>query len=180
MTPDHALPPGHRILVTGASGTGTTTLGRAVAAGLGLPHLDVDDYHWLPSEPPFLRPRPRPQRSARLRADLQRAQLGWVMSGSVQGWGVEFEDAFTLIVFLQLPLSLRLRRLHEREQRTRGGIRPEFLAWAAAYDTDNASTRSLAGQQRWLAERRCAVLTLDGDMSNDDRVARVLAALARR
>jgi adenylate kinase family enzyme len=39
-----------RILITGASGCGTTTLGRALADKLRLPFFDVDDYYWLPIE----------------------------------------------------------------------------------------------------------------------------------
>jgi adenylate kinase family enzyme len=42
-----------RVLITGASGSGTTTLGRALAARLGFAFLDADDYYWLPSDLPF-------------------------------------------------------------------------------------------------------------------------------
>jgi NAD(P)-dependent dehydrogenase (short-subunit alcohol dehydrogenase family) len=37
---------GRRIHVTGASGSGVTTLGRALADALALPHHDTDDYFW--------------------------------------------------------------------------------------------------------------------------------------
>ena len=42
-----------RVHILGASGSGTTTLAQALAARLGCPHHDVDDYFWLPSDPPF-------------------------------------------------------------------------------------------------------------------------------
>jgi adenylate kinase family enzyme len=47
-----------RLLITGASGCGTTTLGRAVADRWGVPHADVDDYFWRPTSPPFVQKAP--------------------------------------------------------------------------------------------------------------------------
>ena len=44
----------HRIHILGASGSGTTTLGRALAARLQCPHFDTDDCFWLPTDPPSL------------------------------------------------------------------------------------------------------------------------------
>lgn len=41
------------IHITGASGSGTTTLGRALAQALGWRYLDADRYYWLPTSPPF-------------------------------------------------------------------------------------------------------------------------------
>ena len=50
-----------RVLILGASGTGTTTLGRALGNDLSFRVFDTDDYYWLPSTPPFQRKqRPRP------------------------------------------------------------------------------------------------------------------------
>jgi adenylate kinase family enzyme len=40
-----------RIHITGASGLGVTSLGRALADALALPHHDTDDYLWLPTTP---------------------------------------------------------------------------------------------------------------------------------
>jgi adenylate kinase family enzyme len=41
-----------RIHITGASGAGVTTLGRASANALAIPHHDTDDYFWQPTRPP--------------------------------------------------------------------------------------------------------------------------------
>jgi ABC-type dipeptide/oligopeptide/nickel transport system ATPase subunit len=41
-----------RIHLMGASGTGVTTLGRALADALAIPHHDTDDYFW---QPPYRR-----------------------------------------------------------------------------------------------------------------------------
>jgi adenylate kinase family enzyme len=42
-----------RIHILGASGSGTTTLGAALADRLGHPHVDADSLFWLPTDPPF-------------------------------------------------------------------------------------------------------------------------------
>ena len=39
-----------RIHIVGASGAGVTTLGRAVADALAIPHHDTDDFFWLPTD----------------------------------------------------------------------------------------------------------------------------------
>ncbi len=41
------------ILITGAAGSGTTTLAIALAKVLGVTHLEADDYFWLPTELPY-------------------------------------------------------------------------------------------------------------------------------
>ena len=75
-----------RLHLLGASGSGTTTLGRALARRLGCPHLDTDDYFWLPTNPPFQQQRSRAERQALLQADLL-PHDAWVLSGSLCGWG---------------------------------------------------------------------------------------------
>jgi adenylate kinase family enzyme len=42
-----------RVHIVGASGSGTTTLGKALAARAGCAHLDTDEFFWMPTEPPF-------------------------------------------------------------------------------------------------------------------------------
>ena len=42
-----------RIHITGAAGSGCTSLGRALADRLGCVNFDTDTYFWLPSDPPF-------------------------------------------------------------------------------------------------------------------------------
>jgi adenylate kinase family enzyme len=42
-----------RIHIMGASGSGVTSLGRASADALAIPHHDTDDYFWQPTTPPY-------------------------------------------------------------------------------------------------------------------------------
>jgi adenylate kinase family enzyme len=102
-----------RVHLVGASGSGTTTLGRALAGRRGCPHLDTDDFFWLPSDPPFQHVRERGERQALLGAALQ-GSSGWVLSGSLCGWGDMFIPQFELVIFLWVPPAVRLARLRAR------------------------------------------------------------------
>ena len=167
-----------RILITGASGAGTTTLGRALAARLGFAFFDVDEYYWLPSDPPFRHKREPARRLALLLADLAEVKSA-VLAGSVVNWGAELEDSFSAIVFLTLPASIRVARLREREVARYGHVDNDFLEWAAQYDDGGRAGRSLAIHERWLSQRSCPVIRIDGDWSVQERVTRCLAALPR-
>ena len=166
--------------ITGASGSGTSTLGAALAGvsapGLPLRHLDADTYYWLPTCPPFQNKRPAAERLALIRRDLE-AGPGAVVSGSICGWGPEVEDSFDLVVFLYLPASIRVERLKRREVERHGTADPAFLLWASQYDAGPPEGRSLAKHEAWLARRSCPVLRLDRDESVADRVAQVHEAL---
>jgi adenylate kinase family enzyme len=161
---------GHRIHVFGASGSGTTTLGKSVASALGSRFLDTDTFYWYPTDPPFTQKREPAERVAM----IERAVAGvddWVLSGSLCGWGDPLIDRFTLVVFLQLSPDVRLARLAAREgQRYGDRIEPggdlheaheAFLAWARLYDTSGPSVRSLALHEGWLPRLACPVLRLD-------------------
>lgn len=167
------------IHITGASGSGTTTLGRALAQALGWRYLDADRYYWLPTSPPFQEKRAASKRQTQLQADLA-SEGDAVLSGSIVGWGDAVENAFGLVVFLYLPADIRVARLRCRELEKYGVADPAFLEWASQYDEGAAEGRSLARHKAWLAQRTCPVLRLEEDMPVHERVARVLAALPPR
>src|SRR3954465_7653628 len=101
-----------RVHVTGASGAGVTTLGRALADALAVPHHDTDDYFWQPTTPPYRTNRPiseRPPPTQEMFLD----RPGWVLSGSVESWGEPVVPLFDLVVFLQVPTAIRLKRLRD-------------------------------------------------------------------
>lgn len=167
------------IHITGASGSGASTLGAALAQELSLRHADADNYYWLPTSSPFKEKRNAADRLALLRKDLQSGP-GVVLSGSICGWGPEVEDAFDLIVFLYLPASIRVERLRRREIERSGAADPAFLEWASQYDEGPSEGRSLAKHNSWLAQRTCRVLRLEQDHTVAERVTQVRQSLASR
>jgi adenylate kinase family enzyme len=176
-----------RIHMTGASGSGVTSLGRALATALALPHHDTDDYLWLPTTPPYRELRPAADR-LRLMREMFLPRADWVLSGGLDGWGDELIPLFDLVVFLQTPHDIRMRRLREREavhfgERAvaPGGWRHEetesFIEWASHYEDGSREGRSLAAHEAWLAALPCPVLRLDGSRPIDELVAEVRRAL---
>ena len=174
---------GRRIHVVGASGSGTTTLGAALAEAVGARHLDTDEYFWMPTTPPFEQPRDPEARRTLLGADLTR-HPAWVLSGSLCGWGDVFIPLFDLVVFLAVPTPVRLERLRARERARYGADVAEggplqakctaFLAWAASYDDGPAVERSRAMHEAWLAKLPCPVLRLEDLDDVETRMKRVL------
>src|SRR5688572_26044119 len=98
-----------RVQILGASGSGTTTLGTALAHRLGHPHVDADSLFWLPTDPPFTTKRPRGKRQAMLLRLLPVAGQ-WVFSGSVPEWAKPIEPSYDLVVFLWLDPAVRRER----------------------------------------------------------------------
>jgi len=161
-----------RIHVTGGSGSGTTTLGRAIAGRYGHIHLDTDDFFWEATDPPFTTRRSREERVRLLREALDAADR-WVLSGAIGPWGYDLVDLFDLVVWLTVPPRIRLARLRARESAdygmriVRGGDMhdgfEDFMRWAASYDTADTSARSYARHAEWTASLRCPTIRVDGD-----------------
>jgi adenylate kinase family enzyme len=161
-----------RIHLTGASGSGVTTLGRALAGQLALPHHDSDDYFWLPTAPPYQTTRPASER-LRLMREMFLPRLDWVLSGSVTGWGEELVPLFDLVVFVSTSREIRLKRLRAREAAhfgadavIPGGWRHDetesFVEWASHYEAGDREGRNLAKHEAWLAGLPCPVVRVDG------------------
>ena len=161
-----------RIHITGASGAGVTSVGRALADALAISHHDTDDYFWRPTNPPYREMREVADR-LRLMRDVFLDRSDWVLSGSLDGWGDPVITLFDLVVFLYVPTAIRLQRLRARETQRFGAdaMAPggsmhqqaeEFIEWASHYDDGTREGRNLARHQAWLTTLPCRVLRLDG------------------
>jgi adenylate kinase family enzyme len=176
-----------RIHVMGASGSGATSLGRALAGALALPHHDADDYLWLPTVPPYRTLREVAER-LRLMREVFLPRADWMLSGDISGWGDEIIPQFDLVVFLMTPHDLRMQRLRVREAAhfgtdavAPGGWRHEeteaFIEWASHYEDGTREGRNLARHQAWLERLPGAVQRLDGSRPLSELVADVCGAL---
>ncbi|MGY2258225.1 ATP-binding protein [Pseudomonas sp. SDO55104_S430] len=174
-----------RIYITGASCAGVTTLGQNTAALLNVRHVDVDDFFWMPTNPPFTTKRPPGERVVLIRQKFEGDD--WVLTGSCMGWGDALITDVDLIVFVETPTPVRLERLAAREKERFGNriapggdmheIHVAFREWASQYDNPNFSGRNRAWHEAWLTEQTVPVLRIDGTISAEKMVADVVHAL---
>ena len=172
------------IYITGASCAGVTTLGQALATQLGLPHVDVDDFYWLPTHPPFTTKRPANERVCLIKQAL--GDQGWVLTGSSDGWGEALMVHVDLIVFVITPTPVRLQRLDLREKRLFGEriapggdmheIHVAFREWASQYDDPRCSGRNRARHEVWISRQTVPVLRIDGEHTAEQMVAHAMQA----
>lgn len=174
-----------RIHILGASGSGTSTLGDALANVLPHAHLDTDEYFWITK---FTEARPVPERREMLKEELLQSER-WILSGSLVGWGDCLIPYFDLVIFLWIPPDVRLDRLRQRElerygtEVLDGGSLYEqsqtFLKWAALYDHAGTEVRSKTLHEQWLAELSCPVLRIEGDYSTEERITKIMDFLKK-
>ena len=159
------------IHIFGASGSGTSTLGKKICSELGYNFMDTDDYFWLPTNPKFTTKRNVEERMALMRTDIQNSD-NVVISGSLVDWGDALIPLFTLAIRLETDADIRLSRLIQRE-RERFGARidmggdmfdqhQKFLAWAKSYDSGGLDMRSKAKHDEWQKLLPCKLIELNG------------------
>lgn len=176
-----------RIYITGASCAGVTTLGQNLATLLGLRQVDVDDFFWMPTNPPFTTKRPVGERVSLIQQKL--GDEDWVLTGSCIGWGDALITHADLIVFVVTATPVRLERLAAREQERFGDriapggdmheIHVAFREWASEYDNPNFSGRNRAWHEAWISAQTAPVLRIDGMNSAEKMAADVIHALSQ-
>jgi adenylate kinase family enzyme len=113
-----------RVNVKGTSGSGKSTFAEELARRLEVPYVELDALHHGPnwSEPSAEEFR------ARVSAAMEAAPKGWVIDGNYERkLGDTVLGAADTIVWLDLPLGLKLRRLW---QRTEHRIRDDVELWS--------------------------------------------------
>ncbi len=173
------------INIFGASGSGSTTLGKALGQALNYPCFDGDQFFWMPTDVPFTVKRPPEERNAMINQATARHE-NWIVSGSVVGWNNNWD--FDLSVFLYIPRAIRIHRLEKREFERYGEqiytdpqrikLREDFLDWAGGYDDNTTKGRTLKVHQDWIAQLKKDVLIIEGDTTVEERVQAILNKLA--
>lgn len=167
------------IHIYGASGSGTTTLGKAISNQFGHFHMDTDDYFWLPTDPMFTQKRSIDERIRLMKQDIQ-AHDKVVITGSLVDWGDVLIPYFDLAIRVVTDINIRLERLQRREYE-RFGYRieqggdmfkehTEFLEWAAAYDTGDVTMRSKAKHDIWQDLLKCRQIVVDGNLPVEENI----------
>ena len=131
-----------RIMIVGGPGSGKSTLARWVGAQTGLPVQHMDHIHWKAGWVA----RTTPEKLPLIRA--AEAQEAWVIEGGLSATYADRAARAEVIIWLDLPVPLRLWRVLRRSVRYRGQNRPDlpqgcpeqlnaetlrFLRWIWAY-----------------------------------------------
>lgn len=109
-----------RVMVVGGPGSGKSTLARDLGARTGLPVLHLDHIHWAAGWVE----RPRDLRAALIMAE--QAKLRWIIEGNFRATQAHRIARADLVVWLDLPLSLRLWRVVRRQFTYLGQRRPDM------------------------------------------------------
>ena len=172
----------------GASGSGTSTLGKAICTKSHFTFMDTDDYLWIPTDPKYTVKRDANERIEMMQHDIKAANHV-VIAGSLVGWGDVLISEFTLAVRLVVPTEIRINRLRKREfERFGERILPggdmydqhlSFLKWAEEYDSGNV-VRSKRSHDLWQKKLACKQLTLDGTLPVEDLTDLVLQTILKK
>lgn len=168
-----------RIHLLGPSGSGTSSLGKALSQALNIPWFDSDDIFWEATNPPFTCKRTVEKRQEILKEiDLQHDS--WIISGSMLRWGDFLRDELDLIIYLYVDKDTRIQRLVTRERQRFGDrILPgndmydnhrAFIKWAETYEDGDLDMRSKMSETAWIQEARCRVLKIEKEMPIADEI----------
>ena len=174
-----------KIHIFGASGSGTTTIAKNICERINYKHFDSDSYLWLSTEKPFTVTRPKEEYLSLMGDDLNNNEQ-WILSGHVSFGFVDiYLPLYDLIVFVYVPVDIRIERIKKREYERYGKkILPggdryenynEFIKYALSYDTSSGG-RSLIKHEKWLRGVNCPVLRIINH-SFDDSINAVLEAI---
>lgn len=109
-----------RIMIVGQPGSGKSTLARDLGRKTGLPVVHIDHIHWQPGWVE----RPRDEKT-RLCHEVE-AREAWIFEGGHSAtWGNRLARA-EMLIWLDLPLPLRLWRVVKRTVLWHGRNRPDL------------------------------------------------------
>ena len=155
------------IAVCGLNGSGKTTLAKYLASLLSTDEnfraLDIEDYYFRKSEPPYTNPRTRVEALMLLQADVERNPR-FVLSAVSCDLGFAVTSRLALVILLYAPREIRSERIRRRSLERFGG---RVLPGGDMYEREQKFIGFAAGRPDSDAERGlegldCKLLRLDG------------------
>ncbi|MGE0003088.1 MAG: AAA family ATPase [Candidatus Izemoplasmatales bacterium] len=170
------------ILIFGASGSGSTTLAKAVEQQFGYHFIDTDDAIWEDTDPPFSVRKPF-ETSLRYVQTAMNGHETNVISGSFIGWGEPLKEQVDLYVYMHLPVDVRLERIQKREI-NRFGKRVllggdlylqhlDFLDWVSRYEETDETHRGQKQHLKWLEDVKRPIVRITQPMSIEELLAKL-------
>jgi len=151
------------ICICGLNGSGKTTLGAALAERLGYKHMDVEDYYFTRADNPYVSARTRDEVEVLLLEDIKQNPC-FVFSAVNGNMNSEINSCYDIVVYLEVPLELRMKRIRQRAFDKFGD---RVLPDGDMYEQEEkffefAEKRSPEKIEEWLQTLTCRVVRLDG------------------
>lgn len=151
------------IAVVGGNGSGKSTFGKALADMLGYKHIDVEDYAFRDSAVPYTEPRPVSEMREMIFRDIQK-HGDFVLSSVGGDMGEEINALYKTIVYIQVPLDVRMERVKQRAIDRFGN---RVLAGGDMYAREQeflnfVAVRTLERTDSWVQKAGLPVIYVDG------------------
>ena len=101
------------ICVCGLNGSGKTTLAGALAKELNFKHMDIEQYYFISTDNPYSSSRTREEVERLLLEDIKKNPC-FVFSAVNGNMTPEINENYTLVVYLDVPLDVRMKRIRQR------------------------------------------------------------------
>lgn len=181
--------------IFGLNGAGKSTLAHALAKKLNFYEIDVEDYYFpeqresrrqaleqekpgdmkCSEELPYSNPRSKAEVQAAILEDIKRHPK-FVLSGVNMNWCEEILSKIEIAFWVKVPLETRLERIQNREEKRFGA---RALPGGDMYEQQKEFREVVAGREEKSLEEsaaklRCPVIVLDGTMSVEDNIEKIV------
>ena len=166
------------ICVCGLNGSGKTTLAGALAKELNCKHMDIEQYYFTSTDNPYASSKTREEVERLLLEDIKKNPC-FVFSAVNGDMTLGINDNYDLVVYLEVPLEMRMKRIRQRaidkfgDRVLPGGDMYEQEESFFAY----AEKRTPEKIEKWLKTLSCRVIRLDGTKPIQENVELIKSLL---
>ena len=138
-------------------------MGAALAKELNFKHMDIENYYFTQSDNPYASARTRDEVEVLLLEDIKQNPC-FVFSAVNGNMNSEINSCYDLVVYLEVPLELRMKRIRQRAYEKFGD---RVLPGGDMYEQEEkffafAKKRTPEKIEEWLKTLTCRVIRLDG------------------
>jgi adenylate kinase family enzyme len=167
-----------RICVCGLNGGGKTTLAAALAKELNFRHMDIEQYYFTSTDNPYSSSRTREEVEQLLLEDIKKNNC-FVFSAVNGDMTPEINDNYDLVVYLDVPLDIRMKRIRQRAIDKFGD---RVLSGGDMYEQEEkffafVEKRTPEKIENWLKTLACKVIRLDGTKPIQENVELIKSLL---
>ena len=151
------------ICVCGLNGSCKSTLACALAKELNFKHMDIEQYYFISTDNPYSSSRTREEVERLLLEDINKNHC-FIFSAVNGDMMPEINDNYDLVVYLDVPLDMRMKRIRQRSIDKFGD---RVLPGGDMYEQEEsffayAEKRTPEKIEKWLKTLSCKAIRLDG------------------